>query len=197
MLVKKLKNYKIYLCSISPRRHELLKGMDVEFESLPTHMDETHPEGLTPLEVAEYLSKHKLSPILFDEYEKQSIFIACDTIVVIEDMIIEKPKNKADALRMLQLLSGKEHTVISGLTVANKKKSFTSSRTSIVKFKDFTDEELHYYINKYKPFDKAGSYGIQEWIGYIGIEYIQGSFYNVMGLPTKLLWEMLDKITKD
>jgi septum formation protein len=171
--------------------------MDIEFESLPTHMDETHPEGLTPLEVAEYLSKHKLSPILFDEYEEQSIFIACDTIVVIDDMIIEKPKNKADALRMLQLLSGKEHTVISGLTVANKKKSFTSSRTSIVKFKDFTDEELHYYINKYKPFDKAGSYGIQEWIGYIGIEYIQGSFYNVMGLPTKLLWEMLDKITKE
>jgi septum formation protein len=197
MLVNNLKNYKIYLCSISPRRHELLKGMDIDFESLPTHMDETHPEGLTPLEVAEYLSKHKLSPILFEEYADHSIFIACDTIVVIEDRIIEKPKDRNDALQMLQLLSGKEHIVISGLTVANKKKSFTSSRTSIVKFKDFSDDELIYYIDKYQPFDKAGSYGIQEWIGYVGIEYIQGSFYNVMGLPTKLLWEMLDKITRD
>lgn len=197
MLVDKLKNHKIYLCSTSPRRHELLKGMDIDFEFLATNMEEFHPEGMTPLEVAEFLSKHKLSPIQYNDYDTHSIFIACDTIVVLNDLIIEKPKSEEEAFHMLKLLSGNEHIVISGLTVANQFKSFTSSRTSTVKFKEFTDEELKYYISKYKPLDKAGSYGIQEWIGYIGIEYIQGSFYNVMGLPTKLLWEMLEKITQD
>ena len=197
MLVDKLKNHKIFLCSISPRRRELLKGMDLEFEVLPTHMEEYHPDGMSPLEVAEFLSKHKLSPIQYDDYPVNSIFIACDTIVVLNEDIIEKPKSEAEALEMLKRLSGHEHIVISGLTVANKHKSFTSSRTSTVKFKTFTNEELQYYVSKYKPLDKAGAYGIQEWIGYIGSEYIQGSFYNVMGLPTKLLWEMLEKITQD
>lgn len=197
MLVEKLKSYNIYLCSISPRRSELLKGMDIDFKVMPTHMEEFHPDGMSPIEVAEFLSKHKLTPIHFDEFESNSLFIACDTIVVLQEQIIEKPKSEEEAFQMLKLLSGNEHIVISGLTVANKHKSLTSSRTSTVKFKEFTDEELQYYVSKYKPLDKAGSYGIQEWIGYIGIEYIQGSFYNVMGLPTKLLWEMLEKITQD
>lgn len=197
MLIEKLKNYTVYLCSKSPRRHELLAGMDIQFEYLPTDMDESHPENSCPIEVAEYLSKHKLSPIDFSNYASNSIFIACDTIVVLDGHIIEKPKNEQEALEMLHFLSGKEHTVITGVTVANHMKSITANRSSIVKFKEFSDEELNYYVAKYKPLDKAGAYGIQEWIGYIGIEYIQGSFYNVMGLPTKLLYDMLEKMVEN
>lgn len=195
MLLDKLKHYKIYLASKSPRRHELLAGMDIEYEYLQTNVQEYHPEGYSPVQVAEFLSHHKLSPINMEDYADNSIFIGCDTIVVLDNQIIEKPKSLEEAFQMLKRLSGREHTVISGITVASKQKTITSHRNSLVKLKSFTEEELHYYVNKYTPLDKAGAYGIQEWIGYIGIDYIEGSFYNVMGLPTKYLWELLDQIT--
>lgn len=197
MLIEKIKNYKVYLCSKSPRRHELLAGMDIQFEYLATNMDESHPEDCSPMEIAEYLSKYKLSPIDFSKYSTNSIFIACDTIVVLDGKIIEKPENEVEAYQTLQFLSGKEHTVVSGLTVANHIKSITAHKTTAVKFKEFTPDEINYYVENYKPIDKAGSYGIQEWIGYIGIESIQGSFYNVMGLPTKLLYDMLEKMVEN
>lgn len=194
MLLEKLKNYKIYLASKSPRRHEMLKSMDIDFEFLPTDVEEYHPEGFSPTQVVEFLSQHKLSPICMEKFPDNVIFIACDTIVVVDDVILEKPKNKEDALRMLSMLSNREHFVISGLTVKSHSKQLTSHRTTRVRFRKFTDEELQYYVNHYKPFDKAGAYGIQEWIGYTGIDYIEGSFFNVMGLPTQLLWEMLSQI---
>lgn len=195
MLLDILKNYKVYLCSKSPRRHELLAGMGIDFEYLPTNVVEKHPDTDNPVEVAEYLSQLKLSPINMEDYPKNTIFIACDTIVVLGNEILEKPKDEADAMTMIRELSGKSHTVISGLTVATPERSITSHRKTEVRFSQLSDEEIRYYVQQYKPYDKAGAYGVQEWIGYIGIEAINGSFYNVMGLPTKLLWEMLKEVT--
>lgn len=195
MLLDILKNYKVYLCSKSPRRHELLAGMGIDFEHLPTNVVEKHPDTDNPVEVAEYLSQLKLSPINMEDYPKNTIFIACDTIVVLGNEILEKPKDEADAMTMIRELSGKSHTVISGLTVATPERSITSHRKTEVRFSQLSDEEIRYYVQQYKPYDKAGAYGVQEWIGYIGIEAINGSFYNVMGLPTKLLWEMLKEVT--
>jgi len=196
MLLDRLKQYKIYLCSKSPRRHELLAGMGIQFEYLPTNVVEKHPDTDNPVEVAEYLSQLKLSPIQMSDYAPNTIFIACDTIVVLGNEILEKPKDEADAIAMLHELSGNTHTVISGLTVATPQRSLTSHRKTEVRFSQLSEEEIQYYVQQYKPYDKAGAYGVQEWIGYIGIEAINGSFYNVMGLPTKLLWEMLVEITK-
>lgn len=195
MLLDILKNYKAYLCSKSPRRHELLAGMGIDFEYLPTNVVEKHPDTDNPVEVAEYLSQLKLSPINMEDYPKNTIFIACDTIVVLGNEILEKPKDEADAMTMIRELSGKSHTVISGLTVATPERSITSHRKTEVRFSQLSDEEIRYYVQQYKPYDKAGAYGVQEWIGYIGIEAINGSFYNVMGLPTKLLWEMLKEVS--
>jgi septum formation protein len=168
--------------------------MGIDFEFLPLEVEEVYSEELTPIEVAEYLSQLKLSPIVYDFYEKDAIFIACDTIVVLNDEIIGKPKDEKDAKRILHRLSGNEHTVISGLSVAMNGKLTTAHKETKVKFKTLTEEEINYYVTRYKPLDKAGAYGIQEWIGYIAIEYVEGSFYNIMGLPTKLLWDMLEEI---
>jgi len=181
----------IYLASKSPRRNELLRGMGFDFEVMPTNVKETYPSDLSPAEVAEYLSALKLSTIDFGSFPHNSLFIACDTIVVVGDEILGKPKDAADAYRMLRTLSGREHEVISGLTVMTEGKKLTRHRTTKVKFRELTDDEINYYIENYKPFDKAGAYGVQEWIGYVGIEYIDGSYYNVMGLPTQLLWQMM------
>lgn len=194
MLLDQLKDYTIYLCSKSPRRHELLTEMGIHYKYLPTDVEEKHPDTNDSVKVAEYLSQLKLSPIKFENYSGKTIFIACDTIVVLGDKILEKPQNEAEAIRMLHELSGKTHTVISGLTVATPQKCLTSHRKTEVKFGILSEDEIAYYVSRYKPLDKAGAYGVQEWIGYIGIESINGSFYNVMGLPTKLLWEMLTNI---
>lgn len=194
MLINLLKNYKIYLVSESPRRHQLLSEMGVDFEFMPVRVEENYADNLKPVEVAEYLSQLKLSTIEMELFPNETIFIACDTIVVIGDEIIGKPKDDQDAFQMLRKLSGKEHLVISGLTIATPQKKLTSNKQTLVKFKDFSDEELQYYVACYKPLDKAGAYGVQEWLGYVGIDYIHGSFYNVMGLPTKLLWDMLSEI---
>ncbi len=195
MLLDKLKDYKVYLCSKSPRRQELLAGMGIDFEYLPTNVEEKHPDTDNPVEVAEYLSKLKLSPLKLGDYPSNTIFIACDTIVVLDNKILEKPKDEADAERMLHELSGNSHTVISGLTVATPERQLTSHRQTEVRFATLSEEEIRYYVRQYHPLDKAGAYGVQEWIGHIGIDAINGSFYNVMGLPTKLLWNMLMEIT--
>ena len=188
--------YRIYLASKSPRRNELLRGMGFDFEVMPTNVKEEYPSELSPAEVAEYLSALKLSTIDFSKFPQNSLFIACDTIVVVGDEILGKPVDAADAYRMLRTLSGREHEVISGLTVMTVGKKLTRHRTTKVKFRELTDDEINYYIDNYKPFDKAGAYGVQEWIGYVGIEYIDGSYYNVMGLPTQLLWQMLGEIAE-
>jgi septum formation protein len=165
--------------------------MGFTFETLQTDVEETYPNHFTPVQIAEYLSQLKLSPILFSQYTVNDIFISCDTIVVIENRILGKPKTEAEAEHMLQQLSNNTHQVISGITVATNGKMITRHSITEVTFKNLSHEEIDYYIEHYKPYDKAGGYGIQEWIGLIGITSIRGCYYNVMGLPTQLLAEML------
>ena len=194
MLLDNLNNHKIYLASKSPRRRELLAGMGIDFDILTTDVEETYDPAWSPEEIVMHLSRLKLSPIDMAQYDPKTIFITCDTIVVVDGQIIGKPKDKADAERMLKMLSGNSHTVYSGLTVATPRKTLTDYRATEVFFDNLSDEIIQYYIDTYKPFDKAGSYGVQEWIGRVGIREIHGSFYNVMGLPTRLLWQMLSDI---
>ncbi|MDR0205845.1 MAG: Maf family protein [Bacteroidales bacterium] len=182
----------IYLVSKSPRRKQLLEEMGYNFEVLHFDIEESFPAEFTHEQIAEYLSQLKLSAVNFSEYSDNDIFISCDTIVVLGDTIFEKPKTSAEAVEMLRLLSGKTHHVISGVNVVSLSKSITRHSRTEVTFKMFTEEEIQYYVEHYKPFDKAGGYGIQEWIGLIGVTSIQGCFYNVMGLPTQLLAEMLN-----
>lgn len=194
MLLEELKKRKVILASQSPRRRELLAGMGIDFDVLTTDVEETYDPSWSPEQIVMHLSKLKLSPIDMAQYDPQTIFIACDTIVVVNGQIIGKPKDRADAERMLKMLSGNSHTVYSGLTVATPRKTLTDYRATEVFFDNLSDEIIQYYIDTYKPFDKAGSYGVQEWIGRVGIREIHGSFYNVMGLPTRLLWLMLSDI---
>ena len=194
MLLNELKNRKVFLASKSPRRRELLAGMGVDFEILKTDVEETYDPSWTPEQIVMHLSKLKLSPIDMAQYDPDTIFIACDTIVVVDGQIIGKPKDEADAERMLNMLSGHTHTVYSGLTVATTQKQLTDFRATEVVFDTLTDDMIQYYIKTYQPFDKAGSYGVQEWIGYVGIREVRGSYYNVMGLPTRLLWQMLTAV---
>lgn len=194
MLLTDLQQYKIYLASKSPRRRELLAGMGVEFEVMTTDVEETYDPAWSPEAIVMHLSRLKLSPIDMAQYNPKTLFIACDTIVVVGGEIIGKPKDKEDATRMLKMLSGNTHTVYSGLTVATPQKALTDFRATEVVFDELPDDMIQYYIDTYKPFDKAGSYGVQEWIGYVGIREVRGSYYNVMGLPTRLLWQMLEAV---
>ena len=168
--------------------------MGFRFEVLHTDVDEIYPEHFSPVQVVEYLSQLKLTPIDFSEYSENDIFISCDTIVVLDNIILGKPNTEAEAAGMLQQLSGKTHQVISGLTVFTKEKTVNKHSITGVSFKPLSEQEIQYYIEHYKPFDKAGGYGIQEWIGLIGVTGIKGCFYNVMGLPTQLLGEMLAEL---
>ncbi len=194
MLLDELKNYKIYLASKSPRRRELLADMGIDYELLSAEVEESYDPSMPPAEVVQYLSRLKLSAVDFSQYPANTIFIACDTIVVADGQILGKPKDDEEALQMLRQLSGHTHTVLSGLTVATSARMLTDYRSSEVVFAELSEAEIEYYVRQYRPLDKAGAYGVQEWIGCVGISSINGSFYNVMGLPTRLLWMMLEKL---
>ena len=194
MLLDTLQNYRILLASRSPRRRELMQDMNIPFEIISTDVEEDFDPALPPEEVVKYLSQLKLSPLDMTQYSDNTIFIACDTIVVIDGKIIGKPKSEDEAMEMLRALSGHAHRVLSGLTVATPQRALTDYRASEVVFDDLTEEEMAYYVRQFRPLDKAGAYGVQEWIGCVGIRSINGSFYNVMGLPTRLLWRMLKEL---
>jgi septum formation protein len=170
--------------------------MGFSFEVLHTDVEETYPAHLTPVQVVEYLSQLKLEPVNFSEYTENDIFISCDTIVVLDNIIMGKPETEEEAAGMLRQLSGKTHQVISGITVATAKQKITKHNITEVTFKTVSEAEIQYYIAHYKPYDKAGAYGIQEWIGLTGVTSVNGCFYNVMGLPTVLLWELLKNFGK-
>lgn len=191
MILDNLKKYNIVLASKSPRRQELLKGIGLEFSILTKDVDESYPNDMSVFDVAAYLSLKKASAFEDAELPDHYMVITADTVVVVDDMILGKPQNDDDAYGMLRLLSGKRHSVITGVTVRTEEKTKTFSVTSKVSFEILDEEEMEYYINKYKPFDKAGSYGVQEWIGYIGVACVEGSYFNVMGLPTQKLYQML------
>ena len=185
--MKWLPDYNYILASKSPRRQELLHSLGVNFQVLKSDVDETYPENLTKEEIPVFLAELK-SKSLIKNLKENDLLITADTIVWLNGEVIGKPENKEEAVRTLQKLSAHEHQVISGvcLTSINKQKSFFS--ISNVQFKSLSLPEIEYYVSEYKPFDKAGGYGIQEWIGYIGITHIEGSFYNVMGLPVQQLY---------
>ncbi len=193
MILDQLKEKKIILASQSPRRHHLLKSIGVEFDILTgMETDESFPEVMLIDDVPIYLAQKKAST--FHSFiDDNTILITADTIVKINNKILNKPKNYKDAENMLKTLSGNKHTVITGvcLSAINKQECFKAYTD--VYFDQLTDEEINYYIDNFKPFDKAGAYGIQEWIGYIGIKKIEGSYFNVMGLPVQKLYEELKK----
>ena len=190
-MLSNLKKYHIILASKSPRRQELLRGMGVDFEILTKETPENYPNDLPLDEVPKYLSLQKSLAFKDDELPADYLLITSDTVVICEDEILGKPKDREDAASMLQLLSGKTHHVVTGVTVRSVKRTESFAVRSNVTFAELEQDEIDYYIEHCKPFDKAGAYGIQEWIGYVGISGLEGSFYNVMGLPTRRLYQCL------
>jgi len=185
-------DYKIILASKSPRRHELLAGLDLPFEVVIHEVDEVFPEGLSMEEIPVYLAKLKAVPF-YGELSENTLVITADTIVWIDGMVLGKPNDYEHACEMLRHLSGKKHVVVTGVCLTTKDKQVAFAATTDVYFKDLSDAEIDYYLKNYHPYDKAGSYGVQEWIGYIAIERIEGSYFNVMGLPVQRLYEELQK----
>ena len=181
---------KIILGSKSPRRQELLAGIGIEFTIRTKDTDESYPDDLNPLDVPIYIAKKK-AIALIEDLSSDEIIICADTVVIVDKTILGKPSNEIEAKEMLQLLSGKTHLVTTGVVIASTLKTNTFSSTTEVTFKDLSAEEINYYVSNYKPFDKAGSYGIQEWIGFIGVTTIKGSYFNVVGLPIHEVYQHL------
>ncbi len=190
-MLDNLKKYNIILASKSPRRQELLKGIGVVFSILTKEVDESFPSKLPLIDVAPFLSLKKAKAFEDSELPENYMVITADTVVIVENEILGKPKDRDDAIRMMNLLSGKAHKVVTGVTVHTKEKTKTFSVTSKVTFETLDNQEIDYYIDNFKPYDKAGAYGVQEWIGYIGVSNVEGSYYNVMGLPTQRLYKVL------
>lgn len=188
-----LKGKKIILGSNSPRRKELLAGLGIDFVVDTGNTFEEVYAPSTPHErIPEVLSEGK-SYGFHRELEDDEILITSDTLVLCADKVMGKPHSREEAYEMLRLLSGREHKVITAITVRDKERCKTSSDTAIVHFKELSDKEINHYIDNYKPFDKAGAYGIQEWIGYIGIDRIEGSYFTIMGFPVHLVYQELQK----
>lgn len=182
---------KILLGSGSPRRKELLSMMDIDFETIRLNdVEEIYPTTLLAIEVAGYLSRLKAQSY-WDKIAPDTVLITADTVVIADNEILGKPTDKADAIAMLKRLSGAEHKVITGVSLTTTEGILTFDECTIVEFDNISDADIESYVEKYQPFDKAGSYGIQEWIGLIAIKKINGCFYNVMGLPTSALYRHL------
>lgn len=192
LLHEKLKDRKVILASASPRRRELLSATGIEYTlASKFECEESYPAELDALEVAPYLSALKSSNYP-NQLAYNELLITADTVVVLNGRVLGKPQDEAEARKMLTDLSGSEHTVVTGVTLRSVEREHTFSSRSVVRFAELTEEQIEYYIANYRPMDKAGAYGIQEWIGYIGIEGIEGSFYNVMGLPVQCLCKELE-----
>ena len=206
--------YKIILASNSPRRRELLAGLDVNFEvKVLNGIDESYPDDLDAYQVAEFIAQKKAEAYrsLLSEEEssaEENLILTADTVVIApaaneqndqegKGIILGKPQTADDAVRMLRMLSGKTHHVVTGVCLTTKEEQRHFSVTTEVSFKELTDWEINYYISHYKPFDKAGAYGIQEWIGYIGCTGLNGSYFNVMGLPVQRIYEEMLKMQEE
>ena len=182
--------YEVILASKSPRRQALLKEIVPEFSIMLRDTAETYPPTLKGAQIVEHLANLKASA--FDgELTDNQLLITADTIVWIDDMVLGKPKDRSGAIAMLRQLSGRKHTVFTGVCVETNQKKRVFSVATDVFFRPLDDSEIEYYVDKYQPFDKAGSYGVQEWIGYVGVERIEGSYFNVMGLPVQRLYQEL------
>ncbi len=192
MLREKLKNHNLILASGSPRRQAFFKELDLDFTIQVKEIDETYSPELKRSEITDYLSKLKAS--VFTDLRENDILITSDTIVWKDEKAMNKPQDINEAKQMLQTLSGKMHEVITSVCFTSKTFQITVNDVTKVWFKSLSEAEIEYYIKVYKPFDKAGSYGIQEWIGYIGIEKIEGCYFNVMGLPVRLVYKTLSSL---
>ena len=185
------KEYTFTLASASPRRRELLKGLDIEFTVEPGKDErEAFSADLPHDAIPEFLARHK-SETFHRELASKEVLITADTLVFLDEEILGKPKDAGEAAAMLRALSGRTHTVTTGVALRTRERLHTFSDTTEVDFKPLSEEEIAYYIDKYRPFDKAGAYGVQEWIGYTGITAIRGSYFNVMGLPVQRLYTEL------
>lgn len=192
MLWNKLKDKNIILASGSPRRQQFLKDLNLEFTIRLKEVEEIYPAHLNESEITVFLAKLKADSIK-DELKSEDILISADTIVWLDNKAIEKPDNREMAYEMLLKLSGRTHLVISSICITTLNKQSIVSDTTLVTFKELSQDEINYYIDNYKPYDKAGGYGIQEWIGYIGIEKIEGSYFNVMGFPVHKFYQEIIK----
>lgn len=194
MLSEILKNYNLILASGSPRRQHFFKEMDIDFTIQLKEIEEIYPDILRGVEITDYLSKLKAAA--FTDLSERDLLITSDTIVWHQGKAVEKPKDADDAFKMIKSFSGRMHKVFTSVTFTGKKFQKTIHDTTKVWFNDLSDDEINYYIKNYKPYDKAGSYGIQEWLGYIAINKIEGSYNNVMGLPTHLVYKTLIEISE-
>jgi len=181
---------RLILASKSPRRQQLLQQMGYSFDVKIKDCDESYPKNLNPQEIVKHVCLNK-AKAFENELSQNELLLTADTIVYINDRILEKPKNKTEAIEMIQLYSGKSHTVITGVCLADKNKKNIEFCETTVFVRNITSEEINYYVDNYSPYDKAGAYGIQEWLGAVAVEKIIGSFNNVMGLPTHLVYKMI------
>jgi len=192
LLYTQLRNHRIILGSKSPRRQYFLREMGIEFRvAVPDDIDELYPAGLKGEEIPVYLAKLKSSH-LQNYLNEETILITADTIVWLDDEVLGKPGERKEAVRILKKLSGRKHEVYSGVCIRSAHKELTFSDKTNVYFKSLSDQEIDYYLDNYKPYDKAGAYGAQEWIGFIAIEKIEGSYFNVMGFPVHKLYNALN-----
>lgn len=191
LLEEKLKNRRIILASQSPRRQYLMRALGIRFEVRQVQTDERYPSGMAIHEVPGYISRRKALAFPGGDLRANTLLITADTLVSLDGKILGKPSTREAAIETLEMLSGRDHNVITGVCLRSRAKIHTFSVDTRVYFRALREEEIHHYVDCYMPYDKAGSYGIQEWIGYVGIERINGSFYNVMGLPVTALYEEL------
>jgi septum formation protein len=191
MINKRFQAKNLILASESPRRQYLMKELGLDFQILVPNVKEHYPDHLTPVQIAVYLAELKSDNFNASHFPENTILITADTIVSIDNQILGKPQNQQEAICMLQKLSGCKHDVITAVCLRSRNRKRTFHVLSSVYFKELSLEEIVYYVENFRPFDKAGSYGVQEWIGYIGISRIEGSFFNIMGLPVKELYEEL------
>jgi septum formation protein len=192
MIIDKLNEFKIILASRSPRRQQLLHELGLKFDVVVQEYDESYPAGLTGEEIARHVAYEKAA-LFRNRLSENEIVIAADTIVWCNNEVLGKPEDREDAIAILNEISGNTHEVITGVSLRTKNRETTFSDTTKVTFETFSDQEILYYIDNYKPYDKAGAYGIQEWIGIIACSHIDGSYFNVVGLPVQRLYKELQK----
>ncbi len=184
----------VVLASQSPRRRQLLEWAEIDFEVIVQDTDESYPDGLTPAEIAQHIARQKALAVT-SIVDKERIIIAADTIVVLNNRIIGKPKSKEEAISTLRDLSGRQHQVITGVVIRKGEQEWSFADVTDVYFHTITNEQIEFYVEKYQPYDKAGAYAIQEWIGVVGIQSVKGDFYNVMGLPVSRVVQVLQQIS--
>jgi len=195
MIIDKLNNYRIILASRSPRRQQLLRELGLKFDVVVREYNESYPEGLDGAEIARYVASGKAFTYK-NEIADNEIVITADTIVWCNNKVLGKPVDQEDAFRILKEISGNTHEVITGVSILSSSKEVTFSESTKVTFETISDDEINHYVRKFRPFDKAGAYGIQEWIGIIACSHIDGSYFNVVGLPVQRLYKELRKFIK-